>query len=141
MSTATETKSYRGRHEFEGLMSRDGYAMFADDMESILHYASRNGRIYSVGHSRLTPIGDLADAIALAWSDEDERPYGFGHIEVGDVLAAFDPADIVNSAEAYDAPKMVQWLWDRVLEAREILGLKTQDGAIVFDPSIVDQIA
>lgn len=135
---ATETKSYRGRHDGSALMGENGCAMFADNLESIASYSGHNGQIYSVDHSRLTPVGDLTGAIATAWANDDFRPYGYDHLEAEEILATFDPANIVNCAEAYDDAKLVTWLWEQVLEARNILGVKTQDGAVVFDASIVD---
>ena len=49
----------------------------------------------------------------------------------------FDPEDIVISADAYDNEDLVAWLWENVLEPRDIVGIETYDGAIVFDPDII----
>lgn len=133
-------QSYRGRHEGSDVMPRSGYVMFSDDLESISQYAGDNGRFYSVSHDKLMPIGELEDAIRNAWDDEDKRPSGYEQLDSDEILAAFNPSDIVNSAEGYDNEDFTSWLWENVLEPQGIMGIKTEDGAIVFDPAIIDDL-
>lgn len=45
------------------------------------------------------------------------------------------PEDIVNSAGMWDDPQSVQAVWDKYLEKKEALGVKTPNGFILFDPS------
>jgi hypothetical protein len=121
-------------------LGRAGYGLFADDLDAIRHYAGEGGRCYAVDHDRLTPIGDLADSIRLAWADEDARPAGYEGLDADEVLALFDPRAIVDSAEGYDDEALVGWLWGSVLEDRDVLGVRTEDGAVVFCASLVDDL-
>ena len=45
------------------------------------------------------------------------------------------PADIVNSAGMWDAPDLVQAVWDDVLDPRGITKVRTRDGLLLFDPA------
>lgn len=45
------------------------------------------------------------------------------------------PEDIVDSAGAWDAPDIVEALWEDVLQPRRIMSIRTPDGLIKFDHS------
>ena len=56
----------------------------------------------------------------------------FGY-SIDDVIGDFFPDNIIISAQAYDQPGWITWLWERILEPKNIKGIRTPDGAIVFD--------
>lgn len=51
------------------------------------------------------------------------------------LAAEMSPSDIVNSAGFWDAPNLVEAVWQDVLEPRGISSVITPDGMILFDPS------
>src|SRR5690606_22061662 len=57
-------------------------------------------------------------------------------IEGEEIYEQFNPKDIVDSAEAWDSD-LVQWIWDRILEPRDIMAVTTRDGAVVFDDKLI----
>lgn len=135
--------SYRFRNKPDP-MSRAEYAMFADRLESVSHYGAY---AFSVDESTLTDVQDIMPKILDAWHDMEETDpdmleYFFGYWDVeglsdDEITAAFDPEDIVQSAEAYDDERAVAWLWEFVLEPNNIGGIKTNDGAIVLDRNLI----
>ena len=54
-----------------------------------------------------------------------------------DIAEEYNPSDIVMSAGAWDDDDMTMWVYFRVLEPNGIKGIYTDDGAVVFDPSII----
>jgi hypothetical protein len=65
---------------------------------------------------------------------------GAGDAEIAAELAqSFNPRNIVDSADAYDNYGFVNWLWERVLEEKDITTIRTEDGAISFDPDIAEK--
>lgn len=123
-------------------MSRGGYAMFADDPESNgISYGGDKARAFSVDERDLTNISDLREDIIRARHEtDDNRPWELEDYEgVSDEEFAdlFDPASIVDSAGAYDDEDLTGWLWENVIEPKEIAGIKTNDGAIAFQKDII----
>lgn len=131
-------RSYRG----DSPMSRAGYAMMADDPHALHVYGDK---VVAVRQADLTPIAELQDKIAENWERDKENgtlPYALetdlGHLSGEEVAAAFDPDDIVDSADAWDNEDMVQWAYEKVFDG--IPGVKTSDGAIVFDEGLLHSI-
>ena len=123
-------------------MSRAGYAMFADNINSIEDaYGGSRPKAFSVEKSALTPIWDITqDIIDARHRTDEETPWILeDHERLSDdeFAALFDPEDIVISAAAYDDEDLVSWLWDNVLEPNNIIGVETYDGAIAFDTDII----
>lgn len=58
-------------------------------------------------------------------------------IKLKDLLNSFNPADIVNSAEAWDNGELVQWIHEQILEPNNIYAVITNNGAIVFDKDLI----
>lgn len=127
-------------------MSRAGYAMFADNPTDMSSYGPET---WAVRHRDLVPISDYFDKIAETWEQDKES----GVLDImlsGDnwqlmessgeeAAQMFDPEDIYITADAWDNEDMVQWVVDRVFNF-DVPGVKTQDGAIVFDESILHHI-
>jgi hypothetical protein len=65
--------------------------------------------------------GDLLDAV---------EAYG-----VAEVAAEYNPSNIVESAQAWDNADFVAWFWSAVAEPAGLIGIVTDDGAVLFDAS------
>lgn len=141
--------SYRLYGKEDG-MSDWGHAMFTDDPSKVDGGYGHGGYYwFAVDSANLTDISDLSAAILDARhnTDIDECYYLPCHLmehwhndieslSDDEFLALFNPTDIVDSAEAYDSETLSPWLWNEVLEPMEVYGIKTQDGAICYDPSL-----
>lgn len=123
-------------------MSRAGYAMFSDDPDANgSAYGGNHPKAFSVDESTLTDISDITQKIIDARHISDEKtPWileDYESVSDEEFAALFDPADIVDSAAAYDDEALTSWLWDNVLEPNDIKGIKTSDGAVAFSPDII----
>lgn len=126
----------------EDPMSRAGYAMFSDDPDANgSAYGGDHPKAFSVDESTLTDISDITQKIIDARHISDEKtPWileDYEDVSDEEFAALFDPADIVDSAAAYDDEALTSWLWDNVLEPNDIKGIKTSDGAVAFSPDII----
>lgn len=137
------TKSYRSVASGESPISRyTGYGMFADDPNTIDMYGDA---LYSIDHSALANIEDYMGAIEAAWN-EDVENYSLpasldsmGEMWSGrEVAESFNPQDIVDGAGAWDNPDLVTWAFERGI-FDGVSGIKTADGAIAFDNSVIQQ--
>ena len=133
--------SYR-RYDESSPMSRAGYAMMADDAYSVETYGEK---LVAVRQSELRPISEFQDKIAEAWERDKENealPYELkfynSDMSGEEVAAAFDPEDIVMSADAWDNEDMVMWAYEKVFDG--VPGVKTRDGAIVFDENLLHRL-
>lgn len=139
------TKSYRkvfsGEHP---ISSYAGYAMFSDD-PSLLEGAYGED-LYIVDHTSLPDISDFNEAIASAWDKDVEEGMLPTALDTytdmfrggEDVAAAFNPTDIVDSADAWDNPDLISWAFEKGI-FDDIPGVKTSDGAIVWDEDIIQR--
>ena len=133
---------YRGTKS-SSPMSDWGHAMFVDNYERSF---SGLGYEWTFDGSLATPIEDLKDAIMAAWEQFIKDGYftGFSpeendyylQLPAEDVFNSFNPEDIVNSAGGYD-DTLVSWLCDAVIIPMDIKAVITQDGAVVFDESLI----
>lgn len=147
--------SYRFSSSDRGPMSRAGYAMFADDIEEVAYSYGRQA--YRVEKEKLLPVEQVQNLVreyletlkgqedAGEEADDDvidifRNDDGEIDIDIAEgVIAELDPEDIVNSADWYDNEENVAWLWEKILEPNDIAGIKTSNGAIVFDEDLVDE--
>lgn len=136
------TKSYRAVASTESpISSYTGYGMFADDPNPLDMYGDS---LYSVDHSVLSDINDFKQAIAEAW-DQDVENYALPpsleavgeHWSGAEIADTFDPPDIVDSAGAWDDPDLITWAFERGIFDDNVIGVKTSDGAIVFDENAI----
>lgn len=122
-------------------LSSWGHAMFADDKQTICNNYGREFRDpkwFTVEKSELVDIDDLKEAIIAAFENREEGELDYwDDLDSEEFFAMYDPEDIVNSAEAYDNGELLEWLYESVIEPNDIAGIKTWDGAIVFDASII----
>jgi hypothetical protein len=144
--TPDDSKTYRYTRG-EKPMSDWGHAMFADDPYQFgdPYHGIMDDRLHSVQKAQLTDIDDIKGDIAKQWESDKAsgrlENYGFSddqlELSADDVADLFDPIDIVDSAEAYDSAEFLTWLSENVIEPKAIVGIKTQDGGIVFDESLI----
>ena len=104
----------------EDPMSRAGYAMFSDDPDANgSAYGGDHPKAFSVDERTLTDISDITQKIIDARHISDEKtPWileDYEGVSDEEFAALFDPADIVDSAAAYDDEALTSWLWDNVL--------------------------
>lgn len=117
-------------------MSEWGHAMFVDNEFSSENYGSI---LYIYDGTDAIDIKDLHDIIVDEWNKTIEKgmePIGFEGIDPEDIFNEFDPEDIVMSAGAWDS-ELVTWFGDVILANYDIKAVITNDGAIVFDPSLI----
>ena len=132
-----DDQSYRA-HRGKSVMSEFGHAMFMDDPGSIEIYGNNR---YSVFKEDLTSIDDLKRKFAEQWDRDKERgflPHQYMEEMSGEEAADnFDPTDIVDSAQAWDNEDMVQWFFAHEDLFENTPGVKTSDGAVVWDENII----
>ncbi|MGO0058668.1 hypothetical protein ACTID9_01145 [Brevibacillus fluminis] len=115
-------------------MSDWGHAMFAEDRNAVEHYGQNE---YTLDKAHTVSIYELEEIIKEAW--ENDPCSGYAHLAADEAFDEFCPEDIVNSAQAFDC-ELVCWLWDVVLLPKNILAVRTQDGAICFDESLIQKV-
>ena len=131
--------SYRGYTEDSAIPNSIGYAMFADDPHAIANYGDKFSAVF---HGDLAPIDDFKDAIARAWERDKAKYLLPSELEVfsdrsgAEMADHFDPADIVDGADAWDMPELITWAFQHGI-FDEVGGVKTSDGAIVWDDSLI----
>lgn len=134
-----DDQSYRGRRTGDSALSDYGHAMFADDPSAIEAYGDT---FYSVRHSDLVDINDVKGRIAEQWEADKEAgvlPSDLGvlsDLSGEEVAEAFDPTDIVDSAGAWDDGDVMTWAF-RAGVFDDIGGVKTSDGAVVWDEDLI----
>lgn len=136
---------YRGTDTINP-MSDWGHAMFADNYDNA--YTLRD-YAWSFDGSLATPIEDLKDQITAAWNEYLSNGYFNGFttedneyyltLSADEVYDCFNPADIVDSAGAYDSV-LVCWLCEAVLMPNDIYAITTNDGAVVFDENLINRM-
>ena len=121
-------------------MSDWGHAMFSDNADKVEHYGAYKFVFDGVN---AVAIDSLYDTIINYWTNcQESGNFGdmcdsyFENLAAEDVFTAFNPADIVNSADGWDSA-LVGWFWEFVAEPNNIMAITTQDGAIVFDSSLI----
>lgn|SRR5699024_7528077 len=117
-------------------MSDWGHAMFVDNEFSSEGYGDI---LYTYDGTDGINIEDLHDIIINEWNrtvDNGLEPIGFKEIDAEDIYNEFNPEDIVMSAGAWDS-ELVTWFGDVILAKHNIKAIITNDGAIVFDPTLI----
>nr|DAO42067.1 MAG TPA: peptidase [Caudoviricetes sp.] len=138
--------SYRYTNK-DSPMSDYGHAMFVDDEYSSDGYGREGDYRYKVDQSRLTDISTLQEEIAEKLQEQYDN--GMLPREIEEIMDSgvsaeqlaeeFNPDDIVMSAGAWDNGDLVQWFWDNIADPNDIYGIKTNDGAIVYDENMIER--
>lgn len=143
-------KSYR-YYKGDIPMSNWGHAMFADNPESVTGYGDK---CWTVNKEDLTSFDDIKELIMRVyeedredgfpyfynWSESDKERFLEMDLSEPEAFAEqFNPPDIVDFADGYDHEDFNGWFMERIAEPNGIKGVKTQDGAVVFDESIIQR--
>ena len=134
-----QNRTYRRYSRSGNGMSEWGHAMFADDPESVEGYGGDNGQWFTVNNEKLTDIKTLKDQIIEA-RHNTELPDYLSDLSDDEFAEMFDPDDIVDSAEAWDNDDLTPWFYENVAEPNDIGGIKTKDGAIVFNEELIEKL-
>ena len=121
----------------ENPMSDWGHAMFVDNEDSSSTYGCY---LFLYNGSESVNIEDLKDVITNAWNksaDNFTLPFGYENIDAEDIFNAFNPEDIVMSADGWDNGDLLTWFCEFVAIANDIKAIITNDGAIVFDSELI----
>lgn len=132
----------RGAHPDNGV----GYMMFAEGSpERVNHYG---GHHWAIDPAEM-PAGSVIDASDPAvqadfakmlhdnWDEVELRGYGYSTPE--QLAGQLAPDDIVDAAQFWDGD-LTNLAWEQFFEPRGVLGVKTPDGMIAFDPSFVRRV-
>ena len=138
----------------EDAMSDWGHAMFTDDGAAAyfpdeIHALEKSNRhAFYAEKDLLTNVEDIEDKIYETWEKDRKSgvldDYGFDEkqqkLSKEELFDLFNPQDIVDDALGFDSEDFTAWFKERIAEENGIVGIKTNDGAIVFDKSIIHEI-
>jgi hypothetical protein len=134
--TPRGTRYVRANNNPSSPMNEVPYAMFKEtrDPRAAFDDLSNYGRVNWVTRGDgAVDVRDLQPAMVRAL-----RSAGH-HEQAGTTAAALAreaaPARIVDSAGLWDNPRLVQTIWDEILEPRGVSAVRTPDGLILFDPA------
>lgn len=146
-----DTMSYRG-YTSGSPMPSVGYAMFTDDPGRAYydsHGGSASGRqMYSVDKSVLTDVSELSPRVSAALQeaiDNRELPPELEYLynidgAADSISSEMNPADIVDGAGFWDNADLVSWVFENTDIFDGIVGVKTEDGAVVFDEAAIRRV-
>jgi hypothetical protein len=119
-----------------------GYMMFADDADRVQHYG-KNSWVFD---SDSLPGADVLDARTpeairkiqrvLAEDRDFVRSFGFG-ASPKKLANEANPKDIVDAAGLWDSPEAVEKIYNSLIDPEMYRAVLTNNGAIVFDRSLV----
>lgn len=127
----------------ENPMSKMGHAMFADSEGNVEHYGQNR---YVIDANKLTSFDDVKPLIEKAYDEAAADDFDsmknfdideYSYQDKGAFVDSFDPEDIIDNADGYDNPGMNAWLYEYVLEPNGIAGIRTQNGGVVYDESLI----
>ena len=135
-------------------MSDWGHAMFADEginayfPDDIYELEKSDRHAFFVEKNQLTTFDDVKDIIIQTWENDRRKEilsdYGFSEeqmeLKIEELLELFNPSDIVDDALGFDSLEFTTWFKERVAEEYNIDGIKTNDGATVFNKNIIHEI-
>lgn len=97
------------------------WMMFTEDKEASEYYGKNH---YVASDKNAVSADDLYQDIVDAIDEEFDVILGEDEVS---------PADIVDSAGVWDNPDMVQVIWDKVLEPKGIMAIRTNDGLMAME--------
>ena len=138
---------YRGTRSNEDPMSDWGHAMFTDNKDRAYFDDDGDNTGWIYDGTDGVHITDLYPMIVEAWSEDWEND-NFSRCNMKqwcpksgeEVAEGFNPSDIVDHAGNWDHDDLLPWIWERILEPKGIDAVITEDGAIVFEPSLIRKI-
>ncbi|MDD5239981.1 MAG: hypothetical protein PHH61_06000 [Candidatus Nanoarchaeia archaeon] len=140
---------YRGTKKNQP-MSDWGHAMFAEDKNQAYFNHGSDNYGWRVNSKDLVPIESLRKKIVKAWEHDRKHGFtgdfgnnpennGYATLDGESVADSFNPANIVDSADAWDSD-LNQWFWERIANPNNIKGVTTRDGAISYYPDIIKPV-
>lgn len=133
----------RATQQSQSPMNDVPYAMFSDDVAKIEGTYGNN----------LWAFDDAAPGVSIvdAGARDTQRAIARALLKDRDVLSSYgvdpralareaNPDRIVDTAGLWDNPELVQLVWDHYLEPNGINSVRTSDGAIVFDRSLISRM-
>ena len=145
-SSALRKSVYHRRNNRDTPYNDVGYMQFAENEESVASYGENHWILPKGNDAQRISAGSEAFKSALREWLSDNLDYleakGFmtdspNFIE--DMVEEANPDDIVDSAGFWDAHEIMESVWDEVLEPNGWLIVETNDGAIVFEPELVER--
>jgi len=124
----------------ETAMSDWGHAMFAEDRDTVSDCYGENEFRFSSEDA--VSVEDINDDIISQWEEDRKNwlvPLDYEYLTGEQIAKSANPVNIVNGAELYDT-EVVEWLYNRVLAPKSIMAITTNDGAVVFDESLIKRI-
>lgn len=113
-------------------MSNLGHAMLSNDPYTNANYGDN---LFVFNGDNAVGINTLTDKIIQKLQEDDD----YCDMDINELASLFNPRDIVDSAGAWDDNNLVAWFWNNIAEPMDIMAITTNDGAIVFDESLLQQ--
>lgn len=110
-----------------------GFTMWAGEHDKLIGPYGDHG--WEMEGADLPHISDIAESVR----DSYLKALGNYNLtasleDMGEsLLDEINPEGIVDSAGAWDVPEFVQWFFENIADPQEIKGVRTNDGAILFD--------
>lgn len=118
-------------------VNRSGYMLFADDVEKVANNYGKNHWVADV--SDLPTVGQIKEKIRNFFNSRADILDEY-QVTAKELAESFDPDDIVNSAGGWDNEDLVSEIYTNILEPEGIIGVKVNDGAVLFDNRNVKMI-
>lgn len=122
-----------------GPMSDWGHAMFSDNEDSVGHYGANKYTYDGLGAVDIRDLKDLFDAEWNLSAENGLLPQGYEEMGAEEIFGAFNPDDIVMSAQAWDDPELSTWFCENIAIGNDIKAVITNDGCIVFDEDLIKE--
>lgn len=128
-----------------------GFSMFAKNRDEVQwtygthHYTANATEISKNGQLIAADNPDFIAGIKKALKTSKGKDVIAGYIDdsktnseiINDIISGLNPEKIVNSADTWDSPEIVSFLWDSYLEPNGITAVETSDGLLVFDKKYI----
>lgn len=133
------------RYTNNGPMSEWGHAMFAKGNPYRVSFYGDNHYTFDGNAPHIgTIISDIKarilEDVEQGYSnlDSDFDLLGITEDNIDEFVTAYNPSDVVDTAGAWDNSYLLAAAWS-VLESKEIYAVLLDDGAIVFDESLINK--
>jgi hypothetical protein len=127
-------RSFRNTREPQPQAGTD-YMMFTDNAADAAGYGDHGWQVDAKDYRPVSTKAD--DPLFRRQAYRALREYGEDRSAARDLVDEANPRQIANSAGLWDSPSHVEQVWNKVLEPRGLLAVETDDGVVVFDPSLV----
>lgn len=126
------------RHSQSATGAKDvPWQMFSNDESKIMGGYGSHRFTTTNTEGNVVYAEDIKKDIKELFSDRPDIIESYQYATPDDLANSANPKNIVDSAELWDAPDLVQEIWDNILEPKGITAVETRDGIIVFDPAYI----